>query len=87
MVGQDKPVSCIANAVLRSRAGLGNSDRPTGCFLFLGPSGVGKTETARSLARELFNDEKMMVRIDMSEFLEVAPAPTLARRHLRDASS
>ena len=80
-------MSCIANAVLRSRAGLGNSDRPTGCFLFLGPSGVGKTETARSLARELFNDEKMMVRIDMSEFLEVAPAPTLARHHLRDASS
>lgn len=49
---------------------MGNESRPTGCFMFLGPSGVGKTETARALARELFNDEKMLVRIDMSEFLE-----------------
>ena len=70
VVGQEKPVECIANAILRSRAGLSNADRPTGCFLMLGPSGVGKTETAKSLARELFNDEKMVLRIDMSEFLE-----------------
>ena len=70
VVGQDRPVEAIANAILRSRAGLGNADRPTGCFLMLGPSGVGKTETAKSLARELFNDEKMVLRIDMSEFLE-----------------
>uniref|UniRef100_A0A6U6CL65 Clp R domain-containing protein n=1 Tax=Guillardia theta TaxID=55529 RepID=A0A6U6CL65_GUITH len=70
VIGQEKPVEAIANAIIRSRAGLGNSERPTGCFLMLGPSGVGKTETARALARELFNDEKMMVRIDMSEFLE-----------------
>jgi ATP-dependent Clp protease ATP-binding subunit ClpB len=70
VVGQEKPLECIANAILRSRAGLSNADRPTGCFLMLGPSGVGKTETAKSLARELFNDEKMVLRIDMSEFLE-----------------
>ena len=70
VVGQEKPVEAIANAILRSRAGLGNADRPTGCFLMLGPSGVGKTETAKSVARELFNDEKMVLRIDMSEFLE-----------------
>ena len=63
-------MEAIANAILRSRAGLGNADRPTGCFLMLGPSGVGKTETAKSVARELFNDEKMVLRIDMSEFLE-----------------
>lgn len=70
VIGQEKPVEAIANAILRSRAGLGNADRPTGCFLMLGPSGVGKTETAKSVARELFNDEKMVLRIDMSEFLE-----------------
>ena len=70
VVGQEKPVDAIANAITRSRAGLGNADRPTGCFLMLGPSGVGKTETAKSVARELFNDEKMVLRIDMSEFLE-----------------
>ena len=70
VVGQEKPIEAIANAILRSRAGLGNGDRPTGCFLMLGPSGVGKTETAKSVARELFNDEKMVLRIDMSEFLE-----------------
>jgi len=70
VVGQEKPVEAIANAILRSRAGLGNKDRPTGCFLMLGPSGVGKTETAKAVARELFNDEKMVLRIDMSEFVE-----------------
>lgn len=70
VIGQDAPITAVANAVLRTRAGMGNESRPTGCFMFLGPSGVGKTETARALARELFNDEKMLVRIDMSEFLE-----------------
>jgi ATP-dependent Clp protease ATP-binding subunit ClpB len=70
VVGQERPIEAIANAILRSRAGLGNADRPTGCFLMLGPSGVGKTETAKSVARELFNDERMVLRIDMSEFLE-----------------
>jgi len=70
VIGQEQPVAAIANAVIRTRAGLGSETRPTGSFLFLGPSGVGKTETAKALAKELFNDEKMMVRIDMSEFLE-----------------
>jgi len=70
VIGQEKTIQALANAVIRSRAGLQAENRPTGCFFFLGPTGVGKTETARALARELFNDEKMLVRMDMSEFLE-----------------
>eukprot|EP01105_Mastigella_eilhardi_P018403 TRINITY_DN4256_c0_g2_i1.p1 TRINITY_DN4256_c0_g2~~TRINITY_DN4256_c0_g2_i1.p1 ORF type:complete len:870 (-),score=276.77 TRINITY_DN4256_c0_g2_i1:2303-4912(-) len=70
VVGQDEPVDAVAEAVLRSRAGLGHENKPTGSFMFLGPSGVGKTELAKALAYELFDDEKHMVRIDMSEYME-----------------
>ncbi|WP_408642225.1 ATP-dependent Clp protease ATP-binding subunit [Speluncibacter jeojiensis] len=70
VVGQDDAVSAIARAVRRSRAGMGDPDRPVGSFLFLGPTGVGKTELAKSLAGALFGDESKMVRLDMSEFGE-----------------
>ncbi len=70
VVGQDDAVSAVANAIRRSRAGLSDPDRPIGSFLFLGPTGVGKTELARSLADFLFDDERAMVRIDMSEYME-----------------
>ena len=70
VVGQDDAVSVVANAIRRSRAGLGDPDRPIGTFLFLGPTGVGKTELARSLAEFLFDDERALVRIDMSEYME-----------------
>ncbi len=70
VVGQDEAVEAVANAVLRSRAGLGDPNQPQGSFLFLGPTGVGKTELAKALAAELFDDERKMVRIDMSEYME-----------------
>ncbi len=70
VVGQDDAVTAIANAIRRSRAGLGDPSRPIGSFLFLGPTGVGKTELARALAEFLFDDEKAMTRIDMSEYME-----------------
>ncbi len=70
VVGQDRAVGAVANAVRRSRAGLSDPHRPVGSFLFLGPTGVGKTELARSLAAFLFDDERAMVRIDMSEYME-----------------
>jgi ATP-dependent Clp protease ATP-binding subunit ClpC len=70
IVGQDEAVVAVAEAVRRSRAGLGDPNRPTGSFLFLGPTGVGKTELARALAEVLFGDEELMVRFDMSEFQE-----------------
>ncbi len=70
VVGQRQAVTAVANAVRRSRAGLGDPNRPTGSFIFLGPTGVGKTETARALAEFLFDDERAMVRIDMSEYME-----------------
>jgi ATP-dependent Clp protease ATP-binding subunit ClpB len=70
VVGQDEALGVVANAVRRSRAGLGDTRRPVGSFLFLGPTGVGKTETARALAEFLFDDERAMVRIDMSEYME-----------------
>lgn len=70
VVGQDHALVKIANAVRRSRAGLSEENRPIGSFLFLGPTGVGKTETAKALAYSLFNDEKNMIRIDMSEYQE-----------------
>ncbi|EEF47772.1 chaperone protein ClpB1 [Ricinus communis] len=70
VVGQDQAVSAVAEAVLRSRAGLGRPQQPTGSFLFLGPTGVGKTELAKALAEQLFDDENQMVRIDMSEYME-----------------
>src|SRR5262249_20272452 len=70
VVGQDTPVTAVANAIRRSRAGLSDPNRPIGTFLFLGPTGVGKTELARALAEFLFDDERAMVRIDMSEYME-----------------
>ncbi len=76
VIGQDHALTKIAAAVRRSRAGLGREDKPIGTFLFLGPTGVGKTETAKALAANLFDDEKAMIRIDMSEYQE---AHTVAR--------
>ena len=70
VIGQDAALTAVANAVRRSRAGLGDTRRPIGSFLFLGPTGVGKTETARALAEFLFDDERAMIRIDMSEYQE-----------------
>ena len=70
VVGQDEAIGAVANAVRAARAGLQDPNRPLGSFLFLGPTGVGKTETARALAEFLFDDEQAMVRIDMSEYQE-----------------
>ena len=70
VIGQDEAVDAVANAILRSRAGIADPDRPIGSFLFLGPTGVGKTQLAKTLAQCLFDDEKNMVRIDMSEYME-----------------
>ena len=68
LVGQQQAVTAVSDAVRRTRAGISDPDRPTGSFLFLGPTGVGKTELAKSLADFLFNDARAMVRIDMSEY-------------------
>ena len=70
VIGQAEAVQAVADAILRSRAGIADPNRPIGSFLFLGPTGVGKTELAKTLARALFDDEKNMVRIDMSEYME-----------------
>ena len=70
VIGQDEALMAVANAVRRARAGLQDPNRPVGSFIFLGPTGVGKTETARSLAEFLFDDERAMIRLDMSEYME-----------------
>jgi ATP-dependent Clp protease ATP-binding subunit ClpB len=70
VIGQDEAVNAVSEAVLRARAGLKDPQRPVGSFIFLGPTGVGKTELARALALSLFDDERAMVRIDMSEYME-----------------
>jgi ATP-dependent Clp protease ATP-binding subunit ClpB len=70
LVGQEEAITAVSDAIRRSRAGLGDPDRPIGSFLFLGPTGVGKTELAKTLAELLFDDEKSMIRIDMSEYME-----------------
>ncbi len=70
VIGQDEALEAVANAIRRSRAGLSDPKRPIGSFIFLGPTGVGKTETARALAEFLFDDEQAMVRLDMSEYME-----------------
>lgn len=70
LVGQDEAVEKVTEAILRSRAGIGDPNRPIGSFLFLGPTGVGKTELAKTLAEKLFDDEKNIIRIDMSEYME-----------------
>ncbi|MDD2561157.1 MAG: ATP-dependent chaperone ClpB [Eubacteriales bacterium] len=70
VVGQDEAVQLVSDAILRSRAGISDEARPIGSFLFLGPTGVGKTELAKALAENLFDDEKMLIRLDMSEYME-----------------
>ena len=70
VIGQDEAVQCVSDAILRSRAGIQDPNRPLGSFLFLGPTGVGKTELAKTLAEALFDDEKNLIRIDMSEYME-----------------
>lgn len=77
VIGQDEAVDAVANAVLRSRAGLQDPSKPLGSFMFLGPTGVGKTELAKALAENLFDSEKHMVRIDMSEYMEKASVSRL----------
>jgi ATP-dependent Clp protease ATP-binding subunit ClpB len=70
VIGQDEAITAVADAIRRSRAGLADPNRPIGSFIFLGPTGVGKTETAKALAAELFDSEELMIRLDMSEFME-----------------
>ena len=70
VVGQDEAITAVADAIRRSRAGLSDPNRPTGSFLFLGPTGVGKTELCKALAGFLFDSDEHMIRIDMSEFME-----------------
>jgi ATP-dependent Clp protease ATP-binding subunit ClpB len=77
VIGQRQAISAVSDAVRRSRAGISDPDRPTGSFMFLGPTGVGKTELAKALADFLFDDEKAMVRIDMSEYMEKASVSRL----------
>ena len=83
VIGQDTPVTAVANAIRRSRAGLSDPNRPIGSFLFLGPTGVGKTELARALAEFMFDDERAMVRIDMSEYMEKHSCRASRRRAAR----
>lgn len=73
VIGQDEAVSAVSRAVRRARAGFKDKNRPVGSFLFLGPTGVGKTELAKALAQELFGDERAMLRFDMSEYMESTP--------------
>jgi ATP-dependent Clp protease ATP-binding subunit ClpB len=75
VVGQDEAIRAVSNAVRRARAGLQDPNRPIGSFIFLGPTGVGKTELARALAEFLFDDEDAMIRIDMSEYRSATPSP------------
>jgi len=70
VIGQKKAIDAVSNAVRRARAGLQDENRPIGSFLFLGPTGVGKTELSKALAEFLFDDETAMVRLDMSEYME-----------------
>ena len=77
VVGQDDAVKAVSEAVVRARAGIKDPDRPIGSFIFLGPTGVGKTELAKALAEILFDDERNMIRIDMSEYMEKFAASRL----------
>src|SRR5437764_2885806 len=70
VIGQDKAIAAVSNAIRRARAGLQDPNRPIGSFLFLGPTGVGKTELTKALAEFLFDDEGALIRIDMSEYME-----------------
>jgi ATP-dependent Clp protease ATP-binding subunit ClpB len=69
IIDQDEAIKAVSNAIRRSRAGISEESRPLGSFMFLGPTGVGKTETAKALAEFLFNDENAMIRVDMSEYM------------------
>ncbi len=69
-MGQDEAIHLVSDAIIRARAGIKDPNKPIGSFIFLGPTGVGKTEIARTLAYELFDDERHMIRIDMSEYME-----------------
>ena len=83
VIGQDEAVAAVSNALRRSRAGLQDPDRPIGTFLFLGPTGVGKTELARALAEFMFDSQDAMVRIDMSEYMEKHSVVAARRRAAR----
>ena len=83
VVGQDEAVEAVSNALRRSRAGLQDPNRPIGSFLFIGPTGVGKTELARALAEFMFDAEQAMVRIDMSEYMEKHSVVAARRRAAR----
>ena len=87
VVGQDEAINAVANAIRRARAGLQDPNRPLGSFIFLGPTGVGKTELARALAEFLFDDEHSMIRIDMSEYQEKHTVSRLDRRAARATSA
>jgi ATP-dependent Clp protease ATP-binding subunit ClpB len=80
VVGQDEAVRLVSNAILRNRAGLSDPNRPIGSFIFLGPTGVGKTELVRALAGYLFDDDKAMIRVDMSEYQERTRWPACSAR-------
>lgn len=73
VVGQDEAVQVVSDAIIRARAGIKDPNRPIGSFIFLGPTGVGKTELAKTLAESLFDDERNIIRIDMSEYMENIP--------------
>ncbi len=77
IVGQDEAVTAVAKAIRRSKSGLGNPERPIGSFIFVGPTGVGKTDLAKALAETMFGDEKFMIRLDMSEYMEKADVSKL----------
>ena len=79
VIGQDEAVDLVSDAIIRQRAGIKDQNRPIGSFLFLGPTGVGKTEVARSLAEALFDNENQIIRIDMSEYGEILGQPALWR--------
>ena len=83
VIGQDEAVDAVAEAVMRARSGLKDPNRPIGSFIFLGPTGVGKTELARALAEFLFDDERAMIRIDMSEYQEKHTRRAADRRAAR----
>lgn len=85
LVGQDEAVDTVSDAIRRARSGLKDPRRPIGTFLFLGPTGVGKTELAKALAEFMFNDEDALIRIDMSEYMENIMWQDLSV-HLRDMS-
>ncbi|MDZ4941473.1 AAA family ATPase, partial [Clostridium perfringens] len=70
VIGQEEAITAVSNAILRARAGLKDANKPIGSFIFLGPTGVGKTELAKTLARNLFDAEENIIRIDMSEYME-----------------